>query len=76
MSTFQYFGRHRRNLRVKERVEVLLCLTSINEERMRDIEQAGVIVNQSTWRFIGTGQRFIDEGYNVVGAKEQLTAFE
>ena len=39
---------HRHNLRVKERVEVLLCLSFINEERMRDIEQAGAVVNQQT----------------------------
>ena len=50
----KYFGRHCRKLRVKERVEGLLCSTFINEERMRDIDQAGVIVNQQTWRFIGT----------------------
>ena len=43
---------------------------------MRDIEQAGVIVNQSTWRFIGKGQRFIGEGYNGVRAEEKHTAFE
>ena len=46
MLILKYFGRHRRKLRVKERVEVLLYLTFINEERMRDVEQAGSIVSQ------------------------------
>ena len=43
---------------------------------MRDIEQAGVIVNQQTWRFIGIGQGFRGEGFNGVRAEEKLTAFE
>ena len=61
---------------MKERVEVLLCSTFINEERMRDIDQAGVIVNQQTWRFIATVQGFSGEGLNGVRAEEKLTAFE
>ena len=43
---------------------------------MRDIEQAGAIVNQQTWRFIGIGQGFRGEGLNGVRAEEKLTAFE
>ena len=58
-SILQYFGRHRRKLRGKERVEALLCLKFINEERMRDIEQAGVIFNQQIRRFIGIGQGLV-----------------
>ena len=54
MSILQYLYRHRRNLRVKERLEVLLCLSFINGERMRDIEQASAIVNQQTWSSIAT----------------------
>jgi hypothetical protein len=64
MPILKYFCRHRRKLRVKERVEGLLCSTFINEERMRDIDQAGVIVNQQTWRFIGTVQGFRGEDLN------------
>ncbi len=51
------------------------CLTFINEERMRDIERAGVIVNQQTRRFVGTGQGFTGEGFYGVRAEEKLTAF-
>ena len=47
----------------------------INEERMRDIEQAGVIVNQQKRRLIGIGQGFRGEGFNGVRAEEKLTAF-
>ena len=43
---------------------------------MRDIEQAGVIVNHQIWRFIGTVQGFSGEGFNVVRAEEKLTACE
>ena len=43
---------------------------------MRDIDQAGVIVNQQTWRFIATVQGFSGEGLNGVRAEEKLTAFE
>ena len=43
---------------------------------MREIEQAGIIVIQQTWRFIGTGQGFSSEGFDGVRAEEKLTAFE
>ena len=79
MSIFQYFGLHRRQLRVKERVTVLVCLQFINSRRMRAREKAeadDVIVNQQRWRFIGGGQSFSGEGFNGVCAEEKLTAFE
>ena len=50
-------------------------MTFINEERMRDIEQAGVVVNQQTRRFIGIVQGFSGEGLNGVRAEEKFSAF-